>query len=226
MHAKAASHEELSHDRSQLAVKNCSALIAPRRPLSRPKPITSCCTATSASESWRKLAGRPKSKCPRSKNCSSSQATVRLSRAADKLTIYTFQKHYDYGEVGTMPEQPRNPPRVHGHWAKRATTWSTPMPAWSRRSTASIPWRPCSASRLPACTITSRTISALVLREGNRPGPGLGCADPSRTKRSCGSGTSGSCPAPAPARSPTTSHDLVPRIPKRPTCSATASSSR
>ena len=33
-----------------------------------------------------------------------------------RMTIYAFQKHYDYGEIGTMLERREIPTESHGHW--------------------------------------------------------------------------------------------------------------
>ena len=32
------------------------------------------------------------------------------------MTIYVFQKHYDYDEIGTMLEHREIPPESRGHW--------------------------------------------------------------------------------------------------------------
>jgi hypothetical protein len=113
-HAKTASHEELAEDRSKLAIKNWRTVM-PDMPSERAETEHFLIYGTlgiKELEEVGKLAEEQVPKIEKSLKLTSPPPFIK-----GKLTLYVFQKQYDYSEVGNVLEGGRDTPAgTRGHW--------------------------------------------------------------------------------------------------------------
>jgi hypothetical protein len=112
--AKTATHEELAADRSKLAIKNWRTVM-PEMPSERAETEHFLIYGTLGIKELEEVGKLAEEQVPK------IEKTLKLTSAAPfikgKLTIYVFQKQYDYSEVGTVLEGGRDTPAgLRGHW--------------------------------------------------------------------------------------------------------------
>ncbi len=111
--ARMSTHEELTHDRVALAAKIWH-LAMPDMPTDRAETdhfLVYGSVGLKELEEIGRLAEEQVAKIEKTLKAPSISPFIK-----GRLTIYAFQKHYDYGEIGTMIERREIPTESHGHW--------------------------------------------------------------------------------------------------------------
>ena len=112
-HAKTASHEELAEDRSKLAIKNWRTVM-PDMPTERAETEHFLIYGTLGIKELEEVGKLAEEQVPK------IEKTLKLTSASPfikgRLTIYVFQKQYDYSEIGAVLEGRELPTGLRGHW--------------------------------------------------------------------------------------------------------------
>ena len=112
-HAQAASHEELSHDRVLLTEKNWH-LVLPDAQANHTESEHFLLYGNVSAEELSDVGRQAESLVPKLEKMLKIPTGEPLIKG--RMTIYVFQKHYDYDEIGTMLEHRDIPPESRGHW--------------------------------------------------------------------------------------------------------------
>ncbi len=111
--AMAATHEQLTLDRAQLTEKNWR-LILPDAPANHTETEHFLVYGNMSIEDLTDLGQQAEAQVPKLEKLLKIPAGIPLIKG--RMTIYAFQKHYDYHEIGTMLEHRYIPPESRGHW--------------------------------------------------------------------------------------------------------------
>jgi mono/diheme cytochrome c family protein len=111
--AKAATHEELSRQRSDIAVRNWR-LTLPDAPPDRAETDHFLLYGNVGVRELEEVGRLAEEQVPKIDKLLKLPGEGPFIKG--RLTIYVFQKHYDYGEVGTMLEKREIPTESRGHW--------------------------------------------------------------------------------------------------------------
>ncbi len=111
--ARAATHEQLSRDRALLTEKNWR-LILPDAPANHTETEHFLVYGNVSKEDLADIGQQAESQLPKLEKMLKIPAGELLIKG--RMTIYAFQKHYDYDEIGTMLEHREIPPESRGHW--------------------------------------------------------------------------------------------------------------
>ncbi len=111
--ARTETHEELTKDRSNLAVKNWRTTM-PDMPSEASETDHFLVYGTLGIKELEEIGRLAEEQVPK------IEKTLKLAGDSPfikgRLTIFVFQKKYDYNEIGTMLEQREIPSESHGHW--------------------------------------------------------------------------------------------------------------
>ncbi|HEY1784539.1 MAG TPA: hypothetical protein VGG30_03290, partial [Pirellulales bacterium] len=112
-HAQAASHEELSRDRVVLTEKNWH-LVLPDAQANHSESEHFLLYGNVSAEELGDVGRQAEALVPKLEKMLKVPTGEPLIKG--RMTLYVFQKHYDYNEIGTMLEHRDIPPESRGHW--------------------------------------------------------------------------------------------------------------
>jgi mono/diheme cytochrome c family protein len=112
-HAQAASHKELMQDRVLLTEKNWH-LVLPDSQADRNETEHFLVFGNVNAEELADVARQAEAQVPKLEKILKVPTGEPLIKG--RMTIFVFQKHYDYDEIGTMLEHREIPPESRGHW--------------------------------------------------------------------------------------------------------------